>query len=159
MNAPDVDGFRDGVRDMLRQPDLTSDACLIVADAVDVLARAGAQAAKQPGAWEEVRAVAEALRALAPIYGKAPLPQPLVEATLACPPASHLWVHLTPPNDGRVYPSPARVQELLEALRLPRSHLTQMRWLTEEAQREHGKASPLGRLMALVRDAAEVLPP
>lgn len=158
MNAPA--SYHARLRALLRQPDLTSDACLMVAEALDEMQHPHDASPEGAADREEARQVAEALRALAPIYSATPLPEAparSVEDTLASPPASHLWVHLTPPDDGRAYPSAEQVQELLEALRLPRSHLSSLRWHIEQAKAEHGMGPSLRMLTKQVCALAEEL--
>ncbi|WP_191085652.1 hypothetical protein [Roseococcus microcysteis] len=165
MNAPA--SFHDLVRAALRQPGLTSDACLLLADALDEIQHPHDASPEGANAREEAREVAEALRALAPLYSATPLPEAparSVEDTLGTPPASHLWVHLTPPDDGRAYPSAAQVQELLEALRLPRGQLQSLREAAALRRSIAGVAT-FGRtdayadLLSIVLALAEELPP
>lgn len=124
--------YHELLRQVLRQPGLTSDACLMVADALDDMHHPDPAA---PGATL-ARDVAEALRALAPVYAATPL-----EAATA-------------PQAPAPTPAAPGLEELLAALEdLPRSHLHEMRRITDIAALGSRASARLFRALLAMAEA------
>lgn len=137
-SAPRAASYHALLRALLRQPDLTSDACLMVADALDEMHAA------DEAPHEAARGVADALRSLAPIYAHAPLPAE------PAPPAAP-WAPATP------FPTVPQIRTFLQALHdLPRSQLGALRGLILHGTalpRDHVAARLTLALLQLAEDA------